>query len=48
MAFAIFPTGISLAGTYGIYTAFELLSSMFVIKFVRETKGIELEDIDKA
>lgn len=34
---------LGLSGAYGIYTAFSLLSVVFVIKFVHETKGKELE-----
>jgi SP family sugar:H+ symporter-like MFS transporter len=33
--------GLGLA--YGIYTTFAVLSLLFVLKFVRETKGVELE-----
>jgi len=35
--------GLGLA--YGIYTTFAVLSLLFVLKFVRETKGVELEDM---
>jgi MFS transporter, SP family, sugar:H+ symporter len=37
---------ISLAFSYGFYAACALLSLFFVIKWVRETKGKELEDMD--
>jgi SP family sugar:H+ symporter-like MFS transporter len=42
-----FPTlaDIGLAVAYGIYTAFAVLSFVFVAKFVRETKGRHLEDM---
>ena len=42
-----FPTlaDIGLALAYGIYTAFAVLSLLFVAKFVRETKGRQLEDM---
>jgi SP family sugar:H+ symporter-like MFS transporter len=42
-----FPTlaDIGLALAYGIYTAFAVLSFLFVAKFVRETKGRHLEDM---
>ncbi|MDN5929921.1 MAG: MFS transporter, partial [Pseudonocardia sp.] len=40
---ALAAVGLSLA--YGIYTVFALLSIFFVIKFIRETKGRELEDM---
>jgi hypothetical protein len=41
-----FPTlaDIGLALAYGIYTAFAVLSFLFVARFVRETKGQHLED----
>src|ERR1035441_4795056 len=35
--------GLGLA--YGIYTTFAVLSLLFVLKFVRETKGVELEEM---
>jgi SP family sugar:H+ symporter-like MFS transporter len=35
--------GLGLA--YGLYTTFAVLSLLFVLKFVRETKGVELEDM---
>jgi len=43
-----FPTmkDISLAMAYGFYAVCALLSLFFVIKWVRETKGKELEDMD--
>ncbi len=41
---ALASVGLSLA--YGLYTAFALLSFFFVLRFVRETKGKELEDMD--
>jgi MFS family permease len=34
-----------LAFAYGLYAAFALISLIFVLKAVRETKGIELEDM---
>lgn len=37
---------ISLSMSYGFYAACALLSLFFVIKWVRETKGKELEDMD--
>jgi hypothetical protein len=36
-----------LAGAYGIYAAFALISIVFVVKLVPETKGKELEDMDQ-
>nr|WP_307844837.1 sugar porter family MFS transporter [Actinotalea solisilvae] len=41
---ALAAVGLSLA--YGLYTAFALLSFFFVLRFVRETKGKELEDME--
>ena len=35
--------GLTLA--YGLYTFFALLSGIFVWKFVKETKGMELEEM---
>jgi sugar porter (SP) family MFS transporter len=36
---------LSLPFAYGVYAAFALLSLCFVLRFVRETKGVELEDM---
>ncbi|HLI18823.1 MAG TPA: sugar porter family MFS transporter [Rhodanobacteraceae bacterium] len=35
----------SLVFSYGLYAFFALLSLLFVLKFVRETRGVELEDM---
>ena len=35
--------GLGLA--YGLYTTFAVLSLLFVLRFVRETKGVELEEM---
>jgi SP family sugar:H+ symporter-like MFS transporter len=35
--------GLGLA--YGIYTTFAVLSLLFVLRFIRETKGVELEEM---
>lgn len=43
MTFPILLGSIGLGGAYGIYAVFALLSIYFVLKLVRETKGIELE-----
>jgi MFS transporter, SP family, sugar:H+ symporter len=40
---ALADVGLGLA--YGLYTAFAVLSFFFVLRFVRETKGRELEDM---
>ncbi|WP_299599344.1 sugar porter family MFS transporter [uncultured Microbulbifer sp.] len=45
MTFPIMLTGIGLAGAYGIYTLFALLSVAFVLYMVHETKGLELEEM---
>ena len=45
MTFPMLLAGIGLAGAYGFYTACALISIVFVIKMVRETRGIELEDM---
>ncbi|WOX05173.1 sugar porter family MFS transporter [Microbulbifer pacificus] len=45
MTFPIMLTGIGLAGAYGIYTLFALLSVAFVLYMVHETKGLELEQM---
>jgi sugar porter (SP) family MFS transporter len=43
-----FPTlaDIGLGLTYGIYTTFAVLSFLFVAKYVKETKGRQLEDME--
>jgi SP family sugar:H+ symporter-like MFS transporter len=35
--------GLGLA--YGLYSTFAVLSLLFVLRFVRETKGVELEEM---
>ncbi|GAB2505496.1 sugar porter family MFS transporter [Microbulbifer agarilyticus] len=45
MTFPIMLTSIGLAGAYGIYTLFALLSIAFVLYLVHETKGLELEQM---
>lgn len=45
MTFPIMLVGIGLAGAYSIYAGFAVISAIFVAKFVRETKGMELEDM---
>ena len=46
MTFPILLSVICLAGAYGIYAFFTLLSIIFVIKFISETKGKELEEME--
>ena len=38
--------GFSLGFAYGLYTLFAALSVVFVVRWVRETKGMNLEDMD--
>ena len=45
MTFPVLLASVGLAGAYGLYTVCALISVFFVIKFVHETKGIELEDM---
>lgn len=46
MTFPILLATIGLAGAYSIYAAFGLVSLIFVLLLVPETKGKELEDMD--
>jgi SP family sugar:H+ symporter-like MFS transporter len=46
MTFPILLTGIGLGGAYGIYAVFAVISILFIAKFVHETKGIELENME--
>jgi hypothetical protein len=32
---------------YGLYAAFALISFFFVAKMIKETKGVELEDMER-
>ncbi len=45
-SFPILLTTIGLAGAYGIYTVAAFLSVFFVLKYVYETKGRELEQME--
>jgi SP family sugar:H+ symporter-like MFS transporter len=45
ITFPILLATVGLAGAYGLYTACAILSIIFVIKMVHETRGIELEDM---
>ena len=44
---ALFPPlkDISLGLAYGIYATFAVVSFLFVARWVRETKGVQLEDM---
>ena len=46
MTFPVLLAGIGLTGAYGIYAGFAILSILFVMKLVPETKGRELEEMD--
>ena len=45
ISFPMLLAGIGLGGAYGIYAIFAFLSVIFVVKFVNETKGKELEQM---
>jgi SP family sugar:H+ symporter-like MFS transporter len=45
MTFPIMLTGIGLGGAYAFYAVFAALSVFFVAKYIYETKGRELEDM---
>ena len=45
ITFPMLLAGIGLGGAYGIYAIFAFLSVIFVVKFVNETKGKELEQM---
>jgi SP family sugar:H+ symporter-like MFS transporter len=45
MSFPVILGTLGLAGAYSLYTVFSFLSLLFVMKFVRETKGRRLEDM---
>lgn len=46
MTFPILLAGIGLGGAYGLYALFAVISIVFIAKFVHETKGIELENME--
>lgn len=46
MTFPLLLAGIGLASVYGLYTFCALLSIVFVVKMVHETKGRELEEME--
>lgn len=45
MTFPMLLAGIGLGGAYSIYAVCALISFFFVLKYVKETKGVELEDM---
>ncbi len=46
VTFPILLTSIGLAGAYGLYTIAAIISVFFVLKYVHETKGRELEQME--
>ncbi|MFT4179627.1 MAG: sugar porter family MFS transporter [Thermomonas sp.] len=46
VTFPMLLAGIGLAATYGIYLASAIISVFFVVKYVHETKGKELEQME--
>jgi SP family sugar:H+ symporter-like MFS transporter len=44
-SFPIMLASINLAGAYGVYTLGAIISIFFIVKFVHETKGKELEEM---
>ncbi|WP_312708660.1 sugar porter family MFS transporter [Stenotrophomonas sp.] len=46
VTFPMLLAGIGLAGAYGIYTVAAFLSIFFVVRYVRETNGKELEQME--
>ena len=46
MTFPVLLASIGLAGAYGIYTVAAIVSVFFVLKYVHETKGKELEEME--
>ncbi len=46
ITFPLLLAGIGLGGAYGLYAAFAVLSIFFALKFIRETKGRTLEEMD--
>lgn len=45
MTFPILLAGIGLGGAYGLYAACAVISVFFILKWVKETKGKELEEM---
>jgi SP family sugar:H+ symporter-like MFS transporter len=44
-SFPMLLAGIGLAGAYSLYALFSLLSIIFVVRYIYETRGVELEDM---
>ena len=45
MTFPILLASVGLAGAYGFYALSALISLIFVMRFVRETRGKQLEEM---
>ncbi len=45
MTFPMLLAGVGLGGAYGLYTVCAIISIFFIVKFVHETKGKELEEM---
>ncbi len=45
ITFPMLLGGVGLGGTYGLYAIFAVISIVFVLRFVHETKGMELEQM---
>ena len=45
ITFPILLASVGLAGAYSLYTVAAILSIIFVISMVHETKGVELEEM---
>jgi SP family sugar:H+ symporter-like MFS transporter len=45
MTFPILLGSFGLAGAYGLYTVSALLSIFFVVKYIKETRGVRLEEM---
>ena len=46
MTFPIILGSMGLAVAYGLYTVSAFISIFFVIKYIKETRGIRLEEMD--
>jgi hypothetical protein len=45
MTFPMLLAGVGLGGAYGLYTICAIISIFFILKFIHETKGKELEEM---
>lgn len=45
MSFPVLLGSVGLAGAYGLYTASAFISIIFVIKYIKETRGVRLEEM---